>query len=179
MRPGWLAQAAFVFAPIPHGRVPHPSAHVAEGWDSTVASRLGFNRHPQTSMSHVILGCTGFWVAQRFSGICLSRFLYEWERHEIISAGRATHSHSLRMSQRRHTRNEARSQSNSIVAGTPRGFLFVLRNLPRRASEFRVELIWRCLLLVYYTVYYVPPPPIPCNAMILQDLLLTTRGVWT
>jgi hypothetical protein len=28
-------------------------------------------------MSHVILGCTGFWVAQRFSGICLSRLLYE------------------------------------------------------------------------------------------------------
>jgi hypothetical protein len=61
------------------------------------------------------------------------------------------------MSECRYTRNEARSQSNSIVAGTPRGFLFVPRNLPRRASEFRVGFILGCLLLVYYTVYYVPP----------------------
>jgi hypothetical protein len=61
-------------------------------------------------------------VAQRFSGICLSRLLYERERHEIISAGCPAHSRSLRMSECRHTRNEARSQSNSIVAGTPRGF---------------------------------------------------------
>jgi hypothetical protein len=46
MRPGWLAQAAFVFHPlIPKivPRVPHPSAHPAEGWDSTVPTLLGFS----------------------------------------------------------------------------------------------------------------------------------------
>ena len=46
MRPGWLAQAAFVFVPLVPKivqRVPRPSAYFAEGWDSTVPSLVGFN----------------------------------------------------------------------------------------------------------------------------------------
>ena len=35
-----------------------------------------------------------------------------------------------------------------------------------------------CLLDGYYTIHYVPPP-ISCNAMTLQDLLLTTTWIWT
>jgi hypothetical protein len=99
---------------------------------------------PQISIVAPDFGCTGFWVAQRFSAAVFAFLNRLTNGNEIVSAGHPTP-------------NEARSQSISIVAGTPRRFLFAPRNLPRRDSESRFNFILVCLLLVYYTVYYVPP----------------------
>jgi hypothetical protein len=69
MRPGWLAQAAFVFAPsIPKGCPILPRTLRKGGIPRSRPSWASADT-PQISMSHLILGCTGFWVAQRFSGI--------------------------------------------------------------------------------------------------------------
>ena len=105
MRPGWLAQAAFV---LTH-EAPEGATHLSP------ALQRGEASHP----------------------------LNERERHQIISAGQPT-------------RNEARSQSNSIVTGTPRGFLFVPRNLLGGLPSFGLT----SFLGVYYcciTQYVMPP----------------------
>ena len=52
--------------------------------------------------------------------------------------------------------------------------------VPRRISEFRVDFIfWVFTIRILHSILLYVPPEIPRNAMILQDLLLTTTWIRT